>query len=145
MGAKTGLECKLYRNTGTWDIPVWNEIGNVRDLTQSLEKAMADVSTRGATWRRHKSGLKDASIDFQMVWDTDDDDFTAIQEAFLNGTTIELAAMDGDIAVAGAEGFRSDFEVSTFSRPEPLEDAVLVDVTVVPAYTIQTPYWHTST
>ena len=145
MAAKTGLDCKLYRNTATWASPSWTLIGNIKDLTQNLEKVTADVSTRGSVWRRKKTGLKDGGIEFQMVWDTSDANFTAIQSAFLNDTTIELVALDGVITDAGNEGLRSDFEITAFSREEPLEDAVMVSVTAEPAYTDNTPTWYTST
>ncbi|MBN8605070.1 MAG: hypothetical protein J0M26_28995, partial [Planctomycetes bacterium] len=101
MPAKLGLDAKLYRNTGVFATPVWDLIGNVRDLTLSLEAGEADVSTRSNNgWRATVGTLKDASLEFEMVWDTADADFTAIRDAFLNNTNIEFAVMDGLITGA---------------------------------------------
>ena len=101
MPAKLGLDAKLYRNTGTYAAPTWDLIGNVRDLTLNLETGEADVSTRSNNgWRATVSTLKDASLEFEMVWDTADSDFGAIRDAFLNNTTVEIAVMDGLITGA---------------------------------------------
>ena len=52
MGIKLGMEAKLYRNTGTYALPTWVELTNVKDLTLNLEAGEADVTTRGnAGWR----------------------------------------------------------------------------------------------
>jgi hypothetical protein len=105
MPAKLGLDAKLYRNTGVFATPVWDLVGNVRDLTLSLEAGEADVSTRSNNgWRATVGTLKDASLEFEMVWDTADADFTAIRDAFFNNTNIEFAVMDGLITGAGSSG-----------------------------------------
>jgi hypothetical protein len=72
-------------------------------------------------------------MEFEMVWDTDDQGFTAIKDAWLNSTEIALAAMDGDISTGGSQGLASNFTVTNFSRNEPLEEAITVNVTVKPS------------
>ena len=142
MGVKLGLDAKLYRNTGTHGSPTWNEVTNVRDVTLSLKAGEADVTTRGNNgWRATVATLKDASIEFEMVWDTDDDDFAAIRDAFLNRDAIEFAVMDGDIATAGSQGLRAVSVVTAFSRNEALEEAITVSVTVKPTFTVNPPSW----
>ncbi|MCC7085615.1 MAG: hypothetical protein IT427_11490 [Pirellulales bacterium] len=123
MPNRLGLEAKLYRNTGTYASPTWVEVTNVKDLTLSLEKGEADVTTRANSgWRATIGTLKDASIEFQMVWDTADANFTAIQEAFFDNTQIEFAVMDGGIAASGSQGLRATFDVLSFTRNEALEE-----------------------
>lgn len=144
MAVKLGLDGKLYRNTGTYATPTWNEIKNVRDVTLNLETAEADVTTRGNNgWRATVATLKDGSVEFEMVWDSADDDFSAIRDAFLNKTAVELAVMDGDITVTGNQGLRASFMVTKFSRNEPLEEAITVSVTVKPTYATNAPTWMT--
>jgi hypothetical protein len=144
MSVKLGLDAKLYRNTGTQPAPVWNEIKNVRDVTLNLEAGEADVTTRGNNgWRATVATLKDGSVEFEMVWDTADDDFGAIRDAFLNHTALEFAVMDGDIATAGSQGLRASCMVTNFSRNEALEEAITVSVTVKPTYAAVAPAWMT--
>jgi len=142
MAVKLGMNGKLYRNTGTYEAPTWTEITNVKDLTLNLEKGEADVTTRANDgWRANQPTLKEASIEFDMVWDTEDAGFAAVQDAFFNDTTLEVAVMDGDIEEAGTEGLRATVGVSTFSRGEPLEEAMTVSVTLKPAYSTHAPEW----
>ena len=80
MAIRLGLNAKLYRNTGSYASPTWDEIGNVKDVTLNLESAEADVTVRANNgWRATVPTLKEASVEFEMVWDTEDDDFTAIR------------------------------------------------------------------
>jgi hypothetical protein len=144
MAVKLGLDAKLYRNTGTHAAPAWNEVKNVKDVTLSLEAGEADVTTRAnAGWRATVATLKDGSVEFEMVWDTADDDFTAIRYAFLNHTALEFAVMDGDIATAGSQGLRAACAVTNFSRNEALEEAITVGVTVKPTFSANPPVWMT--
>jgi len=146
MSVKLGLDAKMFRNTGTYSTPVWNEIKNVRDVTLSLETGEADATTRGNNgWRATVATLKDGSVEFDMVWDSADDDFTAIRDAFLNKTALELAVMDGDIATSGSQGLRASFMITNFSRNEPLEEAITAAVTVKPTYSAHPPEWMTAT
>lgn len=142
MSVKLGMQAKIYRNTGTWAAPTWVEIGNVKDVTLNLETGEADVTTRGnAGWRATLGTLKDASVEFEMVWEPADAEFSAIKDGFFNGTNVDLAVMDGDIAQTGTQGLRAEFSITAFSRNEPLEEAVTVNVTAKPAYSANPPVW----
>jgi TP901-1 family phage major tail protein len=145
MAVKLGLDAKLFRNTGTFATPTWNEITNVRDVTLNLEAGEADVTTRGNNgWRATVATLKDGSIEFEMVWDSADDDFTSIRDAFLNKTAIEMAVMDGAMVTPGSQGLRASFMITSFSRNEPLEEAITVGVTAKPTYSTNPPTWMTT-
>ena len=146
MAIRLGLNAKLYRNTGSYASPTWNEIGNVKDVTLNLESAEADVTVRANNgWRATVPTLKDASVEFEMVWDTADEDFQAIRDAYLNNTPLEVLALDGPVSGAGStgnQGLRAVCNVTGFSRSEPLEEALSVSVTVKPAYSANPPTWH---
>ena len=142
MGVKLGMEAKLYRNDGDYETPDWVEMTNVKDLTLNNEKGEADVTTRKNNgWRATVGTLKDGSIEFEMVWDTEDENFTAIQEAYFGNTSIEFAVMDGDIEEAGSQGLRATMSVMNFTRNEPLEEAITVSVTAKPTYAEHAPEW----
>jgi hypothetical protein len=120
-------------------------VGNVRDVTLNLETGEADVTTRGnAGWRATVGTLKEASIEFEMVWDTGDADFTAFKDAFFNGTPIELAVMDGDISTSGSQGLRAVCRIINFTRSEALEEAITVSITAKPTYSASPPSWISS-
>lgn len=132
MAIALGLDAKLYVE-GV-------EVSNVRDLTLNLEKATADVSTRGSGgWRATVGTLKDATIEFEMVWDTEDTNFAAIKDAFLDNTSIHVSVEDGGVAYGGGSGFQATCMVTNFSRNEALEEALTVNVTLQPTYDLDNP------
>src|SRR5690606_30910895 len=142
MSIRLGMDAKLYRNAGSGGSPNWIEVTNVKDLTLNLEKGEADVTTRGnGGWRATVGTLKDASIEFQMVWDANDAGFAAIQQAFFSNTPIEFAVMDGDINDPSSEGLVATFDIFSFTRNEALEEAIMVDVTIKPTYSGSAPQW----
>ena len=142
--AKLGLDAKLYRNTGSYGSPSWAEIENVRDLTLSMPKGEADVSTRGnGGWGADAGTLKRASIEFSMVNRESDTDLDAIRDSFLNNTDVEYAVMDGNITTSGSEGLRATMQVFNFSRNEALEEAITYDVSIKPTIADNAPEWLT--
>ncbi|MCR4415290.1 MAG: phage tail protein, partial [Thermoguttaceae bacterium] len=144
MGIRLGLEAKLYRNSGSYDTPQWAEMDNVKDVTLNLEAGEADVTTRGnGGWRATVAALKDGSIEFEIVWDTADQNVTAIQQAYMNRTAVEMAVMDGAITAQGSQGLRASFAITKFTRNEPLEEAISVSVTAKPTYSDHPPEWMT--
>jgi hypothetical protein len=142
MSFVLGQHCKLYRNTGTYGSPVWDLIPSTRDLTLNMETAEADVTTRGNNgWRANVATLRDASIDFELVWNPTDSDVTAIMLAFTTNAPIELLVLDGPNTTPGSSGLRATCMITGFTRSEPLEEAVSVQVTAKPTLAANAPSW----
>jgi len=147
MGIKLGMDARLYRNNGgDWTTPVWAVINNVKDVTLNLDSEEADVTTRGNYgWKATMSTLRDGTIDFEMVWDSDDAGFTALQQAYFNKTSIIMLALDDAVTVSGAQGLKALFAVKNFSRNEPLSGAITANVSIRPTYSANAPTWYTVT
>jgi TP901-1 family phage major tail protein len=136
MSIKLGMEAKLYY--GAAGTTAASELTNVKDVTLNLESGEADVTTRGnAGWRATVGTLKTGSVEFEMIWDSDDLGFTAIKDAYFNNEPIALAILDE----AGGEGLDADFSITSFSRKEALEEAITVSVTAKPTYSTRAPAW----
>ena len=136
MAIRLGMEAKIYH--GTAGTTATTELTNVKDVTLNLETGEADVTTRGNSgWRATVGTLKDGSVEFEMVWDSDDSGFTAIKNAYFNNTPIALAILDYE----NGEGLDADFSITNFSRNEPLEEAITVSVTAKPTYSTRAPAW----
>lgn len=119
-----GMDGKLSH--GPAGTTATDEITNVRDVTLQLEAGEADVTTRGNSgWRATAATLREATLEFTMLWKPSDAAFAAIRDAFLNSTNIALLALDK----ANGEGLDADFAITSFSRGEPLEEGMTVDVT----------------
>ena len=136
MSIKLGMEAKLYY--GAAGTTAATELTNVKDVTLNLESGEADVTTRAnAGWRATVGTLKTGSVEFEMIWDSDDLGFTAIKDAYFANTPIALAILDE----AGGEGLDADFSITSFSRKEALEEAITVSVTAKPTYSTRAPAW----
>jgi len=136
MSVTRGKDFKLYRNTDDpYDSsPTWSEVTNVRDLTRTLEPALADASIRGSDFRLQVPTLKEFTVDFQMVYDPDDTHYDAMEDAFFANDGQEFLILDGSIDTAGSKGIRFQGYIGNFSVNEALEDVGLTDVSLVPGY-----------
>ena len=139
MAIKLGMDAVLnYKTGGVGGGGSWTELANVKDVTLSLETGEADITTRANSgWRATVGTLKEASVEFEMVWDTADAGFTAIKDAFFNNTEIGLQVLDG----ASGSGLEADFSITNFSRSEQLEEALTVSVTAKVTYAGTAPAW----
>jgi len=145
MSVVLGKDAKLYFCAdGIGGTPQWTELSNVKNVSVNLQKGEADVTTRGNNgWKASVGTLKEGSIEFEMVWDTEDAGFEAVSAAYFGDTLIGIAAMDGDIIEAGRRGLWADMAVIDFSQEEPLEEALSVKVTLKPTYSANPPEWKT--
>jgi len=142
VAIKLGMEATLnYMEGGQSGGGSWNELANTKDVTLNLEAGEADVTTRANNgWRAIVATLKEASVEFEMVWDTGDAGFAAIKDAYLNNDIIGLQILDGDDS-GGGEGLQADFMITSFSRSEALEEAIMVSVTAKVTYSATPPTW----
>jgi len=142
------MNAKLYRNSATYASPTWVEIDSVEDVTLSLETGEADVTTRAAGgWRESIATLRDAPLEFEMVYDSAGTHFAAIRTAFTAGTSVEFLVLDGDESVAGSQGLRAEMSIMSFSRSEALEEALTVSVSAKPTKPSTggaAPAWYTA-
>lgn len=117
-------------------------LSNVRNVTLNLETGESDVTTRAnGGWRATVSTLKDASVEFEMVWEPTDAGFSAIKNAFFGNTAIALHVLSS----ATGEGLDADFMITSFTREEALEEAIMVSVTAKPTLSTRAPAWTNST
>ena len=130
-----GMNAKIYQGAAVSDAATivpssLAEMGNVKDVTLSLEAGSADVTTRANSgWRATAPTLRECSCEFEMVWKPGDAGFEAIKTAFLTAGTVALAILTGAHNEDGAEGPVGNWSITNFSRNEALEEAVTVSVT----------------
>ncbi|HOM77083.1 MAG TPA: phage tail tube protein [Anaerohalosphaeraceae bacterium] len=129
------MNAKIYQGAAaadpaTLDPATLTEMGNVKDVTLSLEAGEADITTRANSgWRATAPTLRECSCEFEMVWKPGDVGFEAIKSAFLSAGTVALAVLTGAHNESGAEGPVGNWSITNFSRSEALEEAVTVSVT----------------
>jgi len=125
-----GMNAKIYQGAAGSALAALAEMGNVRDVTLTLEAGEADITTRANSgWRATAPTLRECTAEFEMVWKPGDAGFDAVKNAFLTSATLELAILDQDKATTGAQGPKGSFSITSFSRNEALEEAITVSVT----------------
>jgi TP901-1 family phage major tail protein len=125
-----GMNAKIYQGATGAALGALTEMGNVRDVTLNLEAGEADITTRANSgWRATAPTLRECTAEFEMVWQPGDAGFNAVKNAFLTSGTLELAILDQEKTVAGAQGPKGSFSITSFSRNEALEEAITVSVT----------------
>ena len=139
MAIRLGMEAKLlYKVGGQAGGGSWVVMGNTKDVTLNLEAGEADVTTRANSgWRATVATLKEASVEWEMVWDTADAGFTAIKNAFFDNDPIGLQILDE----TDGQGLQADFSITNFSRSEALEEAITVSITAKVTYSATAPTW----
>lgn len=135
-GPKTGHQMKAYRNTGTYDTPVWGEVGNIGDLSVSdLTRGLAELKRRGNNFTKNLASLiQSIAVEFRMPHGLGMTTFNALQTAFFAGTAEEWAIMDGDITVDDAQGLRCPFLLENFPWDQNLEEVSGHDIRLAIAY-----------
>ena len=83
MAIVLGLDAVLMRgpagSTGSTEGKI------VKDLTLNLESGDAVVTTRATKgWRASVATLKEASLEFQILYDTEDEDYNAFYHQVIN-------------------------------------------------------------
>lgn len=146
MAIVLGLSAKLYR--GTAGQKAATLVTNVKDVTLNLESGEADVTTRATQgWKASAATLKEASLEFTILYDTSDADFTAFQTAYFSNTPIALFISDGATTGTGTSttssehGLDADFSITGFTLEQPLEEAVSVKITAKPTASTRAPTW----
>lgn len=91
-------------------------------------------ATKG--WRASVATLKEASLEFQILYDTEDEDYNAFADAYFNNTPMALFVTDGN-----GTGLDADFSITGFSIEQPLEEALAVSVTAKPTASERAPQW----
>ena len=76
------------------------------------------------------------NLEFRIMYDTEDADFTAFQTAYFSNTPMALFVTDGK-----GQGLDADWSTIGFSVEQPLEGAMSVSVTAKPNASTRAPSW----
>lgn len=137
---KLSINAKMYRNTGTYAVPVWVLMNNVGDLTLSDSYDEANVTRRASGgFSETEPTLRNVELSFSTFNIASDDDFTALLAAFTGRSSIDIAVLDGLVATSGTRGVRAHFKVTSFNRNQNLADVQGFDVTMKPCHAANAP------
>jgi hypothetical protein len=125
MGAKLGLDAKVYRlTTGT--------------------RATAGSATAGVVTAAAPANLDEVTCVQNVTWELTKgsaDDMVALMAAYLTNSIAAFYIASGDKVTSGTQGLWADFQVHTASKTENLEEGQMITFTLKPTLTDVPPEW----
>ncbi len=116
--AKNGDDFYLYRNTGTWGSPTWNECDMIRDVDHKRDGDAQEIHYRGSKWKRKRQGKKSVELSVQTEVRASDADLAAFEVSYDNEASIILAVADGPIETNGTNYWKLDCECMAIGEPQ---------------------------
>lgn len=109
---------------------IGDQIGDLNiDMGRSGGTTIASRASGG--WEEQAPGLRTLEITFTITLKPTTDAFAlALRTAYLNDAELTIAALTKPKATSGAEGPRVNMTVENYSRGEPVNGAITVDVTL---------------
>jgi hypothetical protein len=137
---KTGLKCKLYRNSANYASPTWVETTIVGDLSVTAAWDWATAPTRESAIITGARTTLPLSAKGKMRCADTDANYIAFDDAFHNSSAVvDLMILNGDQNTNGVTGFRCEFEVVDWGEDQALANALMKDFEVRPSATGNLP------
>lgn len=109
---KKGIDCKaFYRSGGNYATPTWTEVSIINDLTQNSAANEAEANSRASYVNRMVITGFDLNWTGTMQSDASAT-WTAIYEAMLENSTLDMLFLDGGSTTNNTTGFRVDCVVT---------------------------------
>ena len=128
---KVGMDCKLYYDSGSYDVPGYVLITRATDVTASVDFNTASFVSRQSQWEATGYGAKtiEVTVGYEY-WAGSDSVFTALLYASDQRLATRFLVFDSLVATTGAKGWRFYANVSPPSLNQPLQDGMTLDFTL---------------
>lgn len=112
--ASVGKDFILKINTGTVEVPVWTTIGGQRGTSLKRTADEIDVSHKtSGGWKAVKAGLRSWSMDLDGLVVLSDTGVQALEQAFMDGSEVNVQLLYPDDTVQTGWGSVTDFSLDT--------------------------------
>ena len=129
MAEKLGNEGVIYYEVGV-GTDSWRMILKVRNNDLTMSASEIDTSTRNNDgWKTSRAGMKTWGASFDMLYDTANEGWLELKQAFWDNTRIHVKIVDS----TDGEGIIGYANVTQFDRGEPMDDMMTTAVTLVNA------------
>ncbi len=134
MSFVLGRNAKVYYGTAGTALTTLTELNEVTEVTLNLEADELDVTTRSSGGQRaYLQGHRDFSPEITTRFKAGDAGQEALRDAYLDGSTVEIAILSGGKAVSGSEGPRCTMIVTNMTRNEALDGTLELVFSLKPA------------
>ncbi len=132
----TGRRWRVYRNTGTYAVPVWTAVTERKDIGLPMTKDEIESLRDGAEFKEYLKGYKDLSFETEIKYTRANANHVALRTDFMadDDSYFDLLVLDGASDDSGAQGMRLIVALFDFSHTGPLTDETLVSLVFKPTY-----------
>lgn len=144
----TGLDAKLYYNSGTHASPTWVLIADAIDASSSIATTMVEIASRASNYGGNLPGLVKFSGTFTLLHTLGSNSvITALTGMSTGRTAKEFAFMDQLIATTGSKGMRFFAYIESMDLGAGLEEGEAWDISLASAFAIESsakvdPDWY---
>lgn len=132
VAKKRGFAGRVYRNTGTHDSPVWNDITAAMGIKVGDSWSTFDASDRNSLVKKFLPSQNEWSIEFDVIWDTTDENLLALLAAYRGNLPVDLWFADGPSDASLVSGPNAEWLITEFGTDAPLTDGYKVTIKCVP-------------
>jgi hypothetical protein len=134
---KTGFDCKLFRNSGTYASPTWVEIKEVADIRVPIEWGSAEVKTRSSKFKAFLKTMLEVGAEVDYLYKADATNWEFLRDAALSpDDETDFWLADGAAATPGTEGLRFHAQIFGMPSPQELENVTMTQFNLKPTYAV---------
>ena len=122
-----GDDCRVYYGAGLTELDI------TREASVNCERPEVDGTKRNSANRIVKGGKKVIDAEVVVLYEPGDPGFVALRDAYLTNVPLALDFLTGEKTDASAEGPSGEWSILKMSRPEPLDQEVVVTFSAKPA------------
>lgn len=108
---KIGKLSRLY-SAPDLATPVWTEQGKIQGANKSQSADVAEIKERALNEVVVLTGHISRTFTIQLTRRVGDTFYNALEDAFNDGSNVNLAFMTGDITNSGERGYQAEFKVT---------------------------------
>jgi glucan phosphorylase len=130
---KLGIDCKAFRNTGTYATPAWTEVALVRDATLNLEWENVDAPSRASRVKEMLKTIVGVDADLSVKASDTDAGYIALWDAAMGQNSIDMLFLNGGTAQNGARGVRFHALITSATEDQGITTALYDSMKAVPS------------
>lgn len=134
-----GIDCKFYRNSGTYGSPTWTEVNDILDLDADPTWGEGDASSRGSPVVMTEPTMLGMTITGKIRVSLADADFVALDDAHIARTALDLMVLNGNSTTNGVRGWRMDFKIFGWKETQAANGVLYRDFTMKPCLSDNPP------
>ncbi len=136
---KLGILSKVYRNTGTWGAPVWNEVTRISDLSVKPTWDKGDAGTRASRVKKSAKTMLGLTITGKIQVSDSDTHYQNFWDAAHTDGTMDLLILNGPMTTNGVRGYRAEWQCFDASEDQAMGNVLYMDFELEPAPTDNEP------